>query len=277
MNRNEDLSENLNYTASGLPILTSNEDMSDLAPSYRELVHWHEDLEFILVTKGTLDFDVNGEILHIQSNQGLFVNSGRLHYGYSEKMQEVLFKLIIISPDVIRNCFNFKAINDIVSPHNTNYRLFHKNMLIWTLLERIHIINQEQEQNYIFDLQAEICLLMKELSIMCSSSDKNESKDTTAMKQMLSFIQKHYQEKITISDIAASAMICRNQCFKIFQQMQITPQQYLIQYRINQSLELLKRNINISDIAQLCGFCSQSHYTKSFKSIYGVTPKQYIK
>ena len=77
MNRNDDLSENLNYTAPELPILTSDEHLSEL-PTYRELMHWHDDYEFILVTKGVLDFDVNGETLHIRQNEGLFVNSGRL-------------------------------------------------------------------------------------------------------------------------------------------------------------------------------------------------------
>ncbi|MBO7472928.1 MAG: hypothetical protein J6U00_02830 [Ruminococcus sp.] len=51
MNRNEDLSENLNYTTPELPILTSDEHLSEL-PTFRELMHWHDDYKFILVTKG---------------------------------------------------------------------------------------------------------------------------------------------------------------------------------------------------------------------------------
>ena len=58
----------------------------------------------------------------------------------------------------------------------------------------------------------------------------------------------------------------------------MTPQQYLTQYRINQSIEMMKNEkISMADIAQSCGFCSQSHYTKAFKSLYGITPKQFQK
>lgn len=117
MNRNEDLSENLNYTAPELPILTSDEHLSEL-PTFRELMHWHDDYEFILVTKGVLDFDVNGEILHIKQNEVLFVNSGRLHFGYSEKKEEVLFELVIVSPELIRNEFNTAALDSVSSQSN---------------------------------------------------------------------------------------------------------------------------------------------------------------
>lgn len=275
MNRNDDLSENLNYTAPELPILTSDEHLSEL-PTYRELMHWHNDYEFILVTKGTLDFDVNGEILHIKPNEGIFVNSGRLHYGYSEDKREVLFELVIVSPELIRNDFNSSVLDKISSQSNVNYLMFHKNMLLWLLLDRIHLINMRRDKNYLLELQSELCLLVRELSILCTHTGINESDEMSAMKQMLHFIQDHYTEKITVSDIASSAMICRNQCFRLFQQlMKMTPQQYLTRYRINKSIEIMNSRNGFAEIAQSCGFCSQSHYTKAFKALYGMTPKQY--
>ncbi|MBR2086960.1 MAG: helix-turn-helix transcriptional regulator [Oscillospiraceae bacterium] len=277
MNRNDDLSENLNYTTPELPILTSDEHLSEL-PTYRELMHWHDDYEFILVTKGVLDFDVNGETLHIRQNEGLFVNSGRLHFGYSEKKEEVLFELVIVSPELIRNVFNSAVLDTISSPRNVNYLLFHKNMLLWTLLERIHNINMKRDAHYSLELQAELCLLVRELITLCGETKHSESDDMAAVKKMLFYIQEHYAEKLTVSDIAASAMICRNHCFKLFQDvMKMTPQQYLMQFRINKSIELMNTVNSMAEIAHLCGFCSQSHYSKAFKSVYGIAPKQYMK
>lgn len=49
MNRNKDLSENIVYPVANIPVLTSeNERLSEL-PTYRELIHWHNDFEFINV------------------------------------------------------------------------------------------------------------------------------------------------------------------------------------------------------------------------------------
>lgn len=57
MNRNDDLSENVNYTTNELPVLTSDEHLSELA-TYRVLMHWHPDYEFLLIKDGVLDFEV---------------------------------------------------------------------------------------------------------------------------------------------------------------------------------------------------------------------------
>ena len=183
---------------------------------------------------------------------------------------------MIVSPELIRNAFNTAVLDAVSSQSNVNYLLFHKNMLLWSLLDRMHIINMKRDKNYQLELQSEACLLVKELYALCGDNVQNEPEEMAVMKQMLNFIQEHYAEKITVSDIAGSSMICRNQCFKLFQQfMKMTPQQYLTQYRINQSIELMGTVKGFADIAEACGFCSQSHYTKAFRALYGMTPKQY--
>lgn len=276
MNRNEDLSENLSYTSPELPILTSFEDMSDL-PTRRELIHWHDDFEFILVTLGSIDFYVNGKTIHLKQNQGIFINSGRLHYGFTESMDDVNFKLVIISPELARNAYNSRIIEDLNSTHNADYLRFHSNRLIWSVLDQICNINKKHEENYLLELQSEICLLIKELSALCTDTDRNESSDVAAIKKMLYFLQEHFSEKISVADIAAAGFISRNQCFKLFQQtMHMTPQQYLMQYRIDKSIDMMRAGISIAETAHSCGFCSQSHYTKAFKVLYGMTPKQYL-
>lgn len=277
MNRNEDLSENVNYTTKELPVLTSDEHLSELA-TYRELMHWHPDYEFLLIKDGVLDFEVNGKILHIKPNQGLFVNSERMHFGYSEKKKEVLFELVIISPDMIRNAFNSELLGQLSSSDNTDYIIFHSNMLIWSLLKRIFLIDQKHEQDYQLELQSEICLLVKELRSLCTERSEQEPKELSLVKKMIHFIQEHYAEKISVAEIAASAMVNRNQCFQLFQKtMRSSPQQYLEQYRINKSIEMMPANDNLAEIAHSCGFCSQSYYTKVFKEYYRITPLQFKK
>ena len=277
MDRNEDYSENVNYTSREIPVLTSDEHLSELA-TFRELMHWHPDYEFLLVKEGILDFYVNGEILHIKPGQGLFVNSERMHYGYSEKKKEVLFDLVIISPEMIRNPFNTEVLDALSSAENADYLLFHSNMMIWPMLKRIMLIDNKHETDYQLEIQSETCLLVKELSSLCSGSSLHVSDDLLTVRKMISFIHEHFSEKISVADIALSALVNRNQCFRLFQNtMHISPQQYLEQYRISQSIEMMSVKENMSEIAQSCGFCSQSYYTKIFKEYYRMTPMQFKK
>ena len=47
--------------------------------SYSVAWHWHEEFEFILAMKGPLTVDVNKTRVTLQTNQGMFLNSGVLH------------------------------------------------------------------------------------------------------------------------------------------------------------------------------------------------------
>lgn len=55
-----------------------------------------------------------------------------------------------------------------------------------------------------------------------------------------------------------------------------SPHEYLLSLRIKHSAELLATtSYNIFTIASLCGFSSESHFKKLFKSYYGITPGAY--
>ncbi|MDJ0597045.1 MAG: helix-turn-helix transcriptional regulator, partial [Pleurocapsa sp. MO_226.B13] len=56
----------------------------------------------------------------------------------------------------------------------------------------------------------------------------------------------------------------------------ITPHQYVIQCRIERAKELLRQSdLAIADVALRLGFSHQSHLSRHFKRLVGVTPKQF--
>jgi AraC family transcriptional regulator len=55
-----------------------------------------------------------------------------------------------------------------------------------------------------------------------------------------------------------------------------TPHQYLLQLRIEKAQSLMKDQfLRIIDIAESCGFASQSQFSRVFRQVIGVTPRQY--
>ena len=53
---------------------------------------------------------------------------------------------------------------------------------------------------------------------------------------------------------------------------------YLRTLKVNKAVSLiLERKHLLTEIAYMCGFCDQSHFTNSFKRIYGITPLQFSK
>ena len=99
------------------------------------------------------------------------------------------------------------------------------------------------------------------------------------IKQMLNWIHLHYSEKIMLNDIAGAAQISRSECCRYFQRfLHITPMNYVIHYRIRQSLFLLQQQEkSITEVAYQVGFNSTSYFIGRFREIMHMTPLAYRK
>jgi AraC-like DNA-binding protein len=54
-----------------------------------------------------------------------------------------------------------------------------------------------------------------------------------------------------------------------------SPHAWRIQARANEAAKLLRNQESLADVAGTCGFADQSHLTRIFKKVFGVTPGQY--
>ena len=86
-------------------------------------------------------------------------------------------------------------------------------------------------------------------------------------KSILSYIHRHYSEKITISDMAAHVGVSTKECIRSFKNaFHQTPMDYLISYRMEQAKRFLKEtDETITDIAFLTGFHDSAYFSKTFK------------
>ncbi|MER3588991.1 MAG: AraC family transcriptional regulator, partial [Mastigocladus sp. ERB_26_1] len=95
--------------------------------------------------------------------------------------------------------------------------------------------------------------------------------------QVIAYIQAHLSEDISLEAIATEVGMSRYYFCRLFKQSTgISPHQYVIKCRIDRAKELLLQGQNsIADVAFEVGFTSQSHFTKHFKHLIGMTPKAY--
>lgn len=97
------------------------------------------------------------------------------------------------------------------------------------------------------------------------------------IKEAISYIEQNFQNEITVEDIAASCGLNRSYFGKIFHEnMGKSPQAFLISYRMIKATELLKlTNLSIADIGNAVGYSNQLHFSRAFKNVYGVSPRQW--
>ena len=99
-----------------------------------------------------------------------------------------------------------------------------------------------------------------------------------AVVQALKFIHENYATDVSLADIAAAAHLSTYHLTRVFKKSTgVSPHQYVVQVRVNSARSLLiagAGNRSLAEIAAAVGFADQSHLTRHFKRVLGVTPKQ---
>ncbi len=99
-----------------------------------------------------------------------------------------------------------------------------------------------------------------------------------AVVQALKFIHENYPSDLSLADIAGAAHLSTYHLTRVFKKSTgVSPHQYLVQVRVNSARSLLTAGAgdrSLAEIAAAVGFADQSHLTRHFKRVLGVTPKQ---
>jgi AraC-like DNA-binding protein len=97
------------------------------------------------------------------------------------------------------------------------------------------------------------------------------------IRESLTFIEQHYQDEISVEDIAAFCNLDRSYLGKVFKSVLNTrPQDFLIRFRINKSCELMKiTDRTIGEISAMVGYQNQFNFSRAFKLIMGKSPREW--
>lgn len=282
---NANLSENIEYNTTLLPIKACYCRQSRYAGS-KAPCHWHTDIECIYVLEGSMTYYVNDMSYRVSAGEGIFVNANRLHFCQCEPEEDCYYMVLLLSPSCLAaspkmeaafiNPVIFENASDIIVMKNNGW---HPDALY--LIQKIFYAAQKNEEAYALTIMQDIYALWNLFYQEARSkhlTDKSSAK-MDSMKDMITFIQLHYPEKLSLADIAGSGMMCESKCCSLFKAtLHQSPMMYLSTYRIRMSLNQLTTTTNsITDIALSCGFNSGSYYTETFQKLMGMTPKNYRK
>lgn len=97
------------------------------------------------------------------------------------------------------------------------------------------------------------------------------------IKEATHFVEQNFQNDISVEDMAAACNLNRSYFGKIFREaVGKSPQEFLIAYRMGKAAELLKlTELSIGDISNAVGYGNQLHFSRAFKKVYGVAPKEW--
>ena len=250
--------------------------------------HWHDELQFCVVTDGCVEFQVKDTKLILTAGEGLFINAGQLHKAKNHLNSDSTYICIEFRANMISS-FTGSAINNLYIQPYTNkpeiqYCMF-KNLSTWQekVLRNLASIYQVYHQREVgYELRTVILLLeIWEMLTIHYFPTKiyQEYADSYRTKSVLAYINKHYMDKIELADLAELISLSKHACCREFKkQMNCTIFEYLLNYRLEMSAQLLvSTEDSITNIAYQCGFGSASYYIDKFKRKIGMTPLSYRK
>lgn len=143
-----------------------------------------------------------------------------------------------------------------------------------------NIMRIAMDDNSQKDIMADFAL--KELLIRLmqtqarSMVEKNIVKNKSRIGFAVDYIKKNLHQKLSIDSIAKMAYVSKSNFFKMFKdELGTSPNEFILQERINRAKELLANQNSIKETAYQTGFSDANYFTRVFKQLVGVTPKSY--
>ncbi|WP_025667194.1 AraC family transcriptional regulator [Aquimarina megaterium] len=236
--------------------------------------HFHESYTIIFMDYGIGDYSNDSSNFILSTGSILVFNPYEVHTGKPVKNSPWNFLTMYVPIGIMKKAMGTlnSSIELPVFKENiiTNKVLFKKGKTVFPNL----IYNQHNPKSEYLLMD-----FLKELIQRYAHTEINNepiSEKFIVAKQIKEYLHNHYLEEVSIHDLSNLTGISEYGLIKSFKQhYQLPPHQYLVNLRIEKAKKLLTERLSATEVAYQSGFFDQSHFTRHFKKIIGITPKQF--
>lgn len=239
-----------------------------IGQSHASRKHFHNQLAISFVTGGSSLFRFGEDEYHIHAGQLVLIAPGFVHQCLPDEVEAWSFQMIFVEESWLesngitgeaRPCF---VVKDLTA---AEFRVLesHFQALCKTdgfceeaLFSIVDMAMSENESS-IMNLQA--------------SDLANEG-----ILRASAYIRGHLAEAVRLDDLAEVAGMNKFMLIRCFAKAyNTTPHAWQNMLRMDEARRLLEAGNTIADAALAAGFYDQSHFSRSFKESFGITPKQF--
>ena len=252
--------------------------------------HWHRAVELFYIKSGRLEYTTPNGKWVFPAGTGGFVNSNVLHSSKADSTEEGTVEVLhLFDPELLSGGLSNRIEEKYIRPLTDKSGV---EMICLSpeepgqaaLLRKICAGFELEENSWGYEISLRQLLTevwMELLDMTCPASkeiSKNKETDEK-MKVMMSYIQNHYAETISVDQLAKEAHISKRVCFRLFQEkLHMSPLEYMREYRLRKAcMKLVKSEDSITEIANDCGFGTSSYFGKLFRERYNCSPAKYRK
>ena len=243
-------------------------------------LHYHRHLEFVYITEGSAEMDINGKRCKLSCGDAVLVSPYILH-SYI-KTEECRRCIVVSEPEVLGYLGDFLVKNHPVNPHIKREKLEAEIPDIYRKLKYTYELKDARisSENKAVDLIRIISELYDIFSGYCTLTEFAHSKETddniylTALKLCCDNFS---DEDYSTEKLAAALSVSTSTLQKLFaKKLQMGVKEYINYLRVGNAKSLISdTTLPISSIALSCGFGTIRSFNRAFLKFYGVPPGEF--
>ena len=232
--------------------------------------HSHEGYTIGVIENGFGDNNYRGSIFHLAPGKIVVMNPEEVHTGIAVSEHPWSYRMFYINQETFKQMLPEKSFLPFFRGLCFEDKYWFEKLHTLHRLLETNVDTLEQQTQFIEILTAFALTFGKVTSTVVSG---NEPKAVSRIKD---YLNAHFQQNVSVDDLVRITQLSRAYLIRSFQRcVGIPPYTYLIQIRIKHAKKLLAKKMPVVQVAYEMGFSDQSHLTRHFKSITGITPKQY--
>ena len=252
-------------------------------------VHWHEEMEFIVVKKGRGLVTLDRESRLLEAGQAVIVLPGQLH-GIRQYQQErmeyenIIFRLEMLLPkegDVCGPKFlePYRDGKLLYPAWIDGSALYHEEML--ECIRKMDELSEQRPRGYPLAVKGWLFqfffLLFSQVEPTLAEEGREKSLDK--MKRILRRIEVDYGKPLSIKEMAELSGFSESHFMKFFKNHMGVPfVSYLNDYRLTLAARALAEGQeDVLTVAMDVGFSNVSYFNRLFKKKFRMTPLEYRK
>ena len=246
--------------------------------------HWHPELELFALLSGKVRINADSESYELRPGEGCFLNTEVVHSFQALGLGECRFHSFVFDPAIVGgfpgSVFDVKFVRPILDSGASFIKLNREDQPFFSALAAgIKACHEEKpgfELTLRDTLSQAVCYVGRQGAF---EARKAPSVQEERLKEMLLWIDSHWEEPVGVSELAAAGHISLREWQRVFRRyLAYSPVEYLRRRRLLRAAELLRTTqAPITEIALRCGFGTPSYFAGEFKKLIGKTPQQYRK
>ena len=249
-------------------------------------MHWHSEFEINFIHHGMAEFICDDEKFTSSIGDIVIIQPNVMHSIYPRVDTRPDYDTLVFSDEIFGTFNSDRYINQCIKPlingsmrvqmHITSEYYYYNQ--IRTIVENIFSCAKGNTPHLDMLMRSELLRLFWLLETD-TTIDTNFYKANEIVRPAIEYITNHYNEVITIKQLAKVVHLSESYFMNQFQKyVGLSTTEYISHFRINKACkELINSKKNILEIAFSSGFHNVSNFNRQFKKITGCSPTEYRK